>query len=146
LNSVNQFPNSGGKRKDSKYHQQKSTRKFANCFSKENSRTHYSNKLSWKIKFIETTDKTVTASLNAVAHMVFSKEGFMTECEAIEPNEPKSSFKNHNSIQNERTVTHKKSHRIRCRSATQENGTTKYFYCTEHGQNPTHPAWTSVTL
>jgi hypothetical protein len=37
------------------------------------------------------------------------------------------------------SVTHKKSHRIKCRSATQENGTTKLFYCTEHGQNPTHP-------
>jgi hypothetical protein len=44
--------------------------------------------------------------------MVFSKERFMTECEAIETNEPKSSFKNHNYIQNERSVTHKKSHTV----------------------------------
>jgi hypothetical protein len=45
------------------------------------------------IKFIETTDETITASLNAVAQMVFSKERFMTKCEAIKANEPKSSFK-----------------------------------------------------
>jgi hypothetical protein len=53
-----------------------------------------------EIKFIEITDKTVTASLNAVAHMVFSKERFMTKCEVIEANEPKSAFKNNNSTQN----------------------------------------------
>jgi hypothetical protein len=54
------------------------------------------------IKFIKTTDETITASLNAVAHMVFSKERFMTKCEAIEANEPKISFKNNNSKQNEK--------------------------------------------
>jgi hypothetical protein len=46
------------------------------------------------VKFFETTDETVTGSLNAVAHMVFSKERFMTKCEAIKTNETKSSFKN----------------------------------------------------
>jgi hypothetical protein len=46
-----------------------------------------------EIKFIKITDETVTASLNAVAHMVlFSKERFMTKCEVSEANEPKSSF------------------------------------------------------
>jgi hypothetical protein len=35
------------------------------------------------IKFIKITDETVTASLNAVAHMVFSKERFMTKSEVI---------------------------------------------------------------
>jgi hypothetical protein len=39
--------------------------------------------------------------------MVFSKERFMTKCEVIKANEPKSSFKNNNSTQNKRTVTHK---------------------------------------
>jgi hypothetical protein len=39
--------------------------------------------------------------------MVFSKEGFMTKCEAIKSNEPKGSFKNNNSTQNEKNVTHK---------------------------------------
>jgi hypothetical protein len=32
-----------------------------------------------EMEFIEITDETVTASLNAVAHMVFSTEGFMTK-------------------------------------------------------------------
>jgi hypothetical protein len=45
-----------------------------------------------EIEFIEITDETVTLSLNAVAHMVISKERFMTKCEVIEANEPKSSF------------------------------------------------------
>jgi hypothetical protein len=51
-------------------------------------------------EFIKITDETVTASLNAVAHMVFSKGRFMTKSEVIEANEPKSSFKNNNSTQN----------------------------------------------
>jgi hypothetical protein len=53
-----------------------------------------------EIQFIKITDETVTASLNADAHMVFNTERFMTKCEVIEANEPKSSFKNHNSTQN----------------------------------------------
>jgi hypothetical protein len=60
-----------------------------------------------EIEFIEITDETITASLNAVVYMVFSKEQFMTKCEVIEANEPKSSSKNNNSTQNKRTVTHK---------------------------------------
>jgi hypothetical protein len=42
----------------------------------------------------------MSVTLNAVAHMVFSKERFMTKCEVIKANEPKSSFKNNNSTQN----------------------------------------------
>jgi hypothetical protein len=53
-----------------------------------------------EIEFIEITDKTVTVSLNAVAHMVFSRERFMTKCEVIQANEPKRSFKHNNSTQN----------------------------------------------
>jgi hypothetical protein len=34
-----------------------------------------------EIEFIEITGETVTASLNAVAHMVFSKERFMKKSE-----------------------------------------------------------------
>jgi hypothetical protein len=52
------------------------------------------------IEFIKITDETVTASLNAVAHMVFSKERFMTKSEVIKANEPKCSIKNNNSTQN----------------------------------------------
>jgi hypothetical protein len=57
-----------------------------------------------EIKFIEITDETLTTSLNAVTHMVFSKEWFMTKCEAIEANQPKSSFKNNNSTKNEKKL------------------------------------------
>jgi hypothetical protein len=53
-----------------------------------------------EIEFIEITDETVTASLNAAAHTVFSKERFMTKCKVIKANEPKSSFKNNSSTQN----------------------------------------------
>jgi hypothetical protein len=53
-----------------------------------------------EIEFIEITDETVTVSLDADMHMVFSKERFMTNSEVIEANEPKSSFKNNNSTQN----------------------------------------------
>jgi hypothetical protein len=53
-----------------------------------------------EIEFIEITDETVTVSLNAVAHMVFSTERFMKKCEVMEANEPKSSFKSNNSTQN----------------------------------------------
>jgi hypothetical protein len=53
-----------------------------------------------EIEFIKITDEIVTAILNAVAHMAFSKERFMTNSEVIEAIEPKSSFKNNNSTQN----------------------------------------------
>jgi hypothetical protein len=38
-----------------------------------------------------------------------------------------------------KTVTHKKSHGVKFRSATQKSDTTAEFYCTEHGHNPSHP-------
>jgi hypothetical protein len=41
---------------------------------------------------------------------------------------------------------HKKSHGVKHRSATQKNETTAKSYCTEHGQNPTHPTDKSYTL
>jgi hypothetical protein len=53
-----------------------------------------------EIELLKKTDQSVTASLNAVAHMVFTKEQFITKCEVIEANEPKSSFKKNNSTQN----------------------------------------------
>jgi hypothetical protein len=43
-------------------------------------------------------------------------------------------------------MTHKKSHEVRQRSETQKNGTTVKFYCTEHGQNSTHPTDKCYTL
>jgi hypothetical protein len=50
----------------------------------------------------------IRTGVNAFAHMVFSKERFMTKCKAIEVNEPKSSLKNHNSTQRmEKNMTHK---------------------------------------
>jgi hypothetical protein len=43
-------------------------------------------------------------------------------------------------------VTHKKSHGVKHKSATQKNDTTAKFYCTKHGQNPTHPTDKCYTL
>jgi hypothetical protein len=35
---------------------------------------------------------------------------------------------------------------LKCRSATQKIDTTALFYCTKHGQNPTHPTDEFFTL
>jgi hypothetical protein len=43
-------------------------------------------------------------------------------------------------------VTHKKSHGVKFRSATQKSDTTAKFYCTKYGQNPTHPTDKCYTL
>jgi hypothetical protein len=43
-------------------------------------------------------------------------------------------------------VTHKKSHAIKYRSATQKDGTTAKFYCIKTGQSPTHPMDKCYTL
>jgi hypothetical protein len=67
----------------------------------------------------------------------FTKERFMTKCEAIEQKEPKHSNKNNNSAISGKTVTHKKSHGVKHRGVTQKNDTTSKFHGTEHGQNPT---------
>jgi hypothetical protein len=45
-----------------------------------------------------------------------------------------------------KTVTHKKSHGVKFRSATQKNDTAAKSYCTKHGQNPTHPTERCYTL
>jgi hypothetical protein len=71
--------------------------------------------------------------------MEFTKERFITECEAVEQNEPITSHKSNNPPLSGKTVTHKKRHGVKHRSVTQKNGTTPKFNCTKHGQNPTHP-------
>ena len=68
----------------------------------------------------------------------FNKERFMTECKGIEQNMPKVSIKSNTSTPNGKTVTHKKSQGVKNRASTQKNDTNAKFYCTEHGQNPTH--------
>jgi hypothetical protein len=57
----------------------------------------------------------------------FTKERFMKECEAIERNEPKMHHKTTNSTLSGKTVTHKKGHGVKFRSATQKSGTTAKF-------------------
>jgi hypothetical protein len=86
-------------RQDSKYHKHSTQNSLTVFEEKIQELTTSTNE--GEIKFIKITDETVTASLNAVAHMVlFSKERFMTKCKVIEANKPKSSFKNNNSTQN----------------------------------------------
>ena len=66
----------------------------------------------------------------------FTKEKFMTECEAVERNEPKLPIKSKNSSLIGQTETHKKSRSVKFRSSTtQKPNTTFKYYCTEHGQN-----------
>jgi hypothetical protein len=91
---------------------------------------------SWRTKF----------DLDGYVPTEFTKERFMTECEAIERNEPKIHQKTNNSTVSGKTVTHKKSHGVKFRSATQKSNTTAKFYCTEHGQNPSHPTDKCYTL
>ena len=70
----------------------------------------------------------------------FTKEKFMTECEAVERNEPKLSIKSKNTSLIGKTETHKKSRSVKFRSSTtQKPDTSAKYYCTEHGQNATHP-------
>jgi hypothetical protein len=84
---------------------------------------------SWRTKF----------DLDGYVPTEFTKERFMTECEAIGRNKPKIHHKTNNSTVSGKTVTHKKSHGVKFRSATQKSDTTAKFHCTEHGQNPSHP-------
>ena len=84
--------------------------------------------------------------LSRIRSTEFTKERFMTECKAIERNKPKHSDKNTNSTTSGKTVTHKKSHGVKRRSVQPKNDTTTKFYCTEHGQNPTHTTDKCFTL
>jgi hypothetical protein len=70
---------------------------------------------SWRTKF----------DLDGYVPTDFTKERFMTECEAIEHNEPKIHHKTTNSTLSGKTVTHKKSHGVKFRSAKQK----KRHYC-----------------
>jgi hypothetical protein len=91
----------------------------------------------WRAKF----------DLDGYVPTEFTKEHFMTECEAIKQNESKLSHKSNNSTPSGKMMTHKKSrHGVKHRSVSQKNDTTAKFYCTKHGKNPTHPTGTSVTL
>jgi hypothetical protein len=76
--------------KDSKYHKH-STQNLLTVFGEKIQELTTSTN-EGEIEFIEKTDETVTASLNAVAHMVFSKEQFMTKSEVIEANEPEKFY------------------------------------------------------
>jgi uncharacterized protein (DUF885 family) len=102
LNSVKEFPSLEAKQhnhnagQDSEYHKHSTQNLLTILGEKIQELTTSTNK--GEIEFTKITDETVTASLNAVAHMVFSKERFMTKCEVIEANKPKSSFKNNNSV------------------------------------------------
>jgi hypothetical protein len=91
---------------------------------------------SWRTKF----------DLDGYVPTEFTKERFMTECKAIERNEPKIHHRTNNSTVSGKTATHKKSHGVKFRSATQKSDTTAKFYCTEHGQNPSHPTDKCYTL
>jgi hypothetical protein len=91
---------------------------------------------NWRTKF----------DLDGYVPTEFTRERFMTEFEAIKRNEPKIHHKTTNSTLSGKTVTHKKSHGVKFRSATQKSDTTAKFYCTEHRQNPSHATDKCFTL
>ena len=73
----------------------------------------------------------------------YTKERFITECEAIERNEnPNTSAKMPLST---KTPAHKKSQGVKYKSGNHTSDSSK-FYCTEHGQNPTHSTDKCFTL
>lgn len=88
---------------------------------------------AWRTKF----------DLNGYIPTEFPKSRFITECEAIERNEPKLQIKTDRPL-SEETKTHKKSHDIKYRSAN--NDTTAMYHCTEHGHNHTHSTEKCYTL
>jgi hypothetical protein len=80
---------------------------------------------AWRTKF----------DLNGYVPTEFPKSRFITECEAMERNEPKLRIKTDRPL-SEETTTHKKSHDIKYRSAN--NNTTAMYHCTKHGHNHIH--------
>jgi hypothetical protein len=81
---------------------------------------------AWRTKF----------DLDGYVPTKFTKDWFMAECEVEEENETKISQKSNNLTQGGKCVTHKKSHGLKHKSATQKNDTIAKLYCTKHGQNP----------
>jgi hypothetical protein len=79
--------------------------------------------LEWSIPEVWRTK----SDLDGYVPTEFTKEWFMTECEAVEQNEPKTSHKSTRSTRNEKTVTHKKSHGVKHRSTTQKTTLTLSF-------------------
>ena len=85
---------------------------------------------SWRAKF----------DLAGYVPTEFTKERFMTECKAIERNEPKHSSKNTNSATSGKTETHKKSHGVKHRSVQPKNDTNRniLLYQTRSESNSYH--------
>jgi hypothetical protein len=92
---------------------------------------------AWRTKF----------DLDGYVPTEFGKARFITECEAIERNEPKTPKASTKSTLSGKTVAHKKSHGVKFQSGTtpKRDSTSKYF-CTEHGHNPTHGTDKCYTL
>jgi hypothetical protein len=90
----------------------------------------------WRTKF----------DLDGYTKTEFTKERFMMECEAVKRNKPKLSHNSNISTLSGKPETDKKKHGVKYRSVTQKDDTTAKFYCTEHGQNPTHPTDKCYTL
>jgi hypothetical protein len=74
----------------------------------------------WRTKF----------NLDGYVPMEFTKERFMTECEAVKRNKPKISHKSNNSTLTGKLRLIRKSRRVKHRSATQQKYTTAKFHCT----------------
>ena len=75
-----------------------------------------------------------------------NKERLITECEAIERNEPWKKVVDKKSAQNAKASVAKRSRTAKHKSGTTSSSADKTYYCSEHGQNATHGTDKCFTL
>jgi hypothetical protein len=90
---------------------------------------------NWKTKF----------DLDGYIPTHHSKERLVTECEAIERHEPKTSTKT-TSTSSEKQGLHKKGRPVKHKSGEKTSASASKYYCTEHGTNPTHSTDSCYTI
>jgi hypothetical protein len=90
---------------------------------------------NWKTKF----------DLDGYIPTHHSKERLVTECEAIERHEPKTSTKT-TSTSSEKQSLHKKGRPVKHKSGEKTSASASKYYCTEHGTNPTHSTDSCYTI
>ena len=88
---------------------------------------------SWKAKF----------DLDGYIPTQHSKERLVTECEAIERNEPKLNTKTTSST---KPNPHRKGRTVKYKGSEKTTESTSKYYCTEHGTNPTHSTEMCYTI
>ena len=92
---------------------------------------------AWRTKF----------DLDGYIPTEFGKDRFITECEAIKRNEPNKYAKlSAKEPLSGKIPAHQKSQGTKYKSGTHTSDSSAKYYCTEHGQNPTHSTDKCFTL